>query len=86
MFPSLRTAAFPPPHPFPATPLHSPPRARGMRAALLAALAVATASAMYDASDAVIQLTDKDFDKRGAWREGEGGACIGKGGRGAGAE
>lgn len=36
-----------------------------MRALLLASLAAA-AAALYDASDDVIQLTDKDFDKRGA--------------------
>lgn len=38
-----------------------------MRALLLSLAAVAV-SALYDASDAVIQLTDKDFDKKGELR------------------
>ena len=38
--------------------------------ALAVFAALASAAALYDASDAVVQLTDKDFDKRtkeGIW-------------------
>ena len=43
---------------------------RAAAIALLAAACAAPALALYDASDAVVQLTDKDFDKTtrsGVW-------------------
>ena len=46
--------------------LHSISNYSTMRALLLASLA-ATAAALYDSSDAVIQLTDKDFEKKGSF-------------------
>ena len=35
---------------------------------LLLSAALASASALYDASDDVLQLTQATFDKTGAWR------------------